>query len=56
MRIFGEDITTAAREAAAKKEKSEATPDAAVDTPVLEDEKAGGTVEEVEEADMAETA
>lgn len=57
MRIFGEDITTAAREAAAKKkQKSEATPDAAVDTPVLEDEKAGGTVEEVEEADMAETA
>ena len=57
MRIFGEDITTAAREAAAKKkQKSEATPDAAVDTPVLEDEKAGSPVEEVEEADMAETA
>ena len=47
LRIFGEDITSAARDAAAKKkQKSEATPDAAVadaavvDTPVLEDENA----------------
>ena len=57
MRIFGEDITTAAREAAAKKkQKSEATPDAAVDTPVLEDEKVEAPVEEGEEADVAETA
>ena len=56
MRVFGEDITTAAREAAAKKQKSEATSDAAVDTPVLEDEKVEAPVEEVEEADVAETA
>ncbi|KAI1792405.1 S-adenosyl-L-methionine-dependent methyltransferase [Ganoderma leucocontextum] len=43
LRIFGEDITSAARDAAAKKkQKSEETPDAVVDmpTPVLEDENA----------------
>lgn len=57
MRIFGEDITTAAREAAAKKkQKSEATPDAEVDTPVLEDENAGTPVEEAEAAGAPEVA
>ncbi|RPD68357.1 S-adenosyl-L-methionine-dependent methyltransferase [Lentinus tigrinus ALCF2SS1-7] len=57
MRIFGEDITTAAREAAAKKkQKSEATPDAQVDTPILEDENAGITVEEVEAVAVGNTA
>lgn len=44
LRIFGEDITTAAREASAARKKQkvglagEAAPD---DTPVLEDENAG---------------
>ncbi len=57
MRIFGEDITTAAREAAArKKEKSEATPDAQVDTPVLEEDTAGAPVDETEAVDVPETA
>ncbi len=56
LRIFGDDITTIAREAsAAKKQRDQAVAVASTETPIAEDEKAESTDQaEVDAGDLEE--